>query len=60
MVEVPSHTLELFASDPRVMALFARHRSTGEAPPPRLLRQLHTTKRRFVALEQQQQVGCFE
>ncbi|KAL4855723.1 Mitochondrial intermediate peptidase [Chlorella vulgaris] len=56
MVEVPSHTLELFASDPRVMALFARHRSTGEAPPPGLLRQLHTTKRRFVALEQQQQL----
>jgi intermediate peptidase len=56
MVEVPSHTLEHFASDPRVLSLFARHRATGEGLPPGLLEQLEASKRRFAALEQQQQV----
>lgn len=56
MVEVPSHTLELFASDPRVLSLFAAHRSSGEAVPPRLLAHLEASKRRWVALEQQTQL----
>ena len=57
MVEVPSHTLEHFAADPRVLALFARHRATGEPLPPGLLAELEAGRRRFVGLEQQQQVG---
>jgi intermediate peptidase len=56
MVEVPSHTLEHFASDARVLSLFARHRTTGEGLPPGLLEQLEASKRRFAAMEQQQQV----
>ncbi|KAL4424571.1 hypothetical protein ABPG77_009155 [Micractinium sp. CCAP 211/92] len=56
MVEVPSHTLELFAHDPRVLALFARHRGTGEPLPPALLQALEVSRRRFVALDQQQQI----
>lgn len=57
MVEVPSHTLEHYSADPRVLALFARHRSTGEPLPPGLLEGVQASRRRFVGLDQQQQVG---
>lgn len=57
MVEVPSHTLELFATDPRVLALFARHRASGDPLPSAALAQLGASRHRFVALDQQQQVG---
>jgi hypothetical protein len=57
LVEVPSHTLELFASDPRVLSLFARHRGSGEALPPGLLAKAKAARGRFAALEQQAQVG---
>ena len=56
MVEVPSHTLEHFAAEPRVLSLFARHHSTGELLPPALLQQLEASRQRFVGLNQQQQV----
>ena len=58
MVEVPSHVLEHLASDPRVLALFARHRATGEPLPPQLLEWQRRQRRRFAALDQQQQVGA--
>lgn len=57
MVEVPSHTLEHYSTDPRVLALFARHHTTGEPLPAGLLERVQASRRRFVGLDQQQQVG---
>jgi Zn-dependent oligopeptidase len=56
MVELHSNTLELFAADPRVLALFARHRGTGEPLPPGLLHAAQRARRRFAGLELQCQL----
>lgn len=56
MVEVPSHTLELFASDPRVLRGLALPDSRGQPIPAALLAELAASKHRFAALEQQTQL----
>ncbi|PRW32540.1 putative mitochondrial intermediate mitochondrial [Chlorella sorokiniana] len=58
MVEVPSHTLELFASDPRVLSLIGSG-AQGAAralSPEALQRAERARRRRFAALDQQQQL----
>ncbi len=59
MVEVPSHTLELFASDPRVLSLIGSgSQGAARALSPEALQQAERARRgRFAALDQQQQVG---
>lgn len=61
MVEVPSHTLELFASDPRVLSLIgtgAQGAARAAAVSPEALQRAERARRqRFAALDQQQQVG---
>lgn len=55
-VEVPSHVLEHFAWDPRVISKFARHYKTGEPMPTRLLRSLCASRWGFVATDVQMQL----
>jgi len=59
MVEVPSHTLELFASDPRVLSLIGSgSQGAARALSPEALQQAEGARRgRFAALYQQPPVG---
>ncbi|XP_066586613.1 mitochondrial intermediate peptidase [Prorops nasuta] len=54
--EVPSILMEYFASDPRVVSLFAKHFQTQESIPENLLQKLSLTKNIFPASELQIQV----
>ena len=54
--EVPSVLMEYFATDPRVVATFARHWQTGEALPEEKIKNLCLTKGMFGASEMQLQV----
>ena len=56
VVELPSHFMELFACDPRVLRTFARHSSSGEAMPPRMAEGLQAARQHDTALELHQQV----
>lgn len=54
--EVPSVLMEYFASDPRVLELFAKHYQTGEKMPKDMLYQLCNSKHLFSASDTQMQV----
>jgi intermediate peptidase len=51
--EVPSILMEYFASDPRVLATFARHFQTGEVMPEELRQKYSMAKQIFAASEMQ-------
>lgn len=54
--EVPSILMEYFASDYRVIQLFARHYQTNEPMPHEMLQKLCASKRLFTASETQLQI----
>ncbi|XP_043284795.1 mitochondrial intermediate peptidase isoform X2 [Venturia canescens] len=54
--EVPSVLMEYFASDPRVVRLFAKHFETGEPMPENMLQKLCASKNMFPASELQLQI----
>lgn len=56
LAEVPSILMEFFASDPRVVASFARHHSSGQEMPSELIDCWIKSKRVFMASETQLQV----
>lgn len=56
LAEVPSILMEYFASDPRVVAKFARHYKTGEVIPQHLVSKLQSCKKMFSASDTQLQV----
>ncbi len=56
LIEVPSHLLEYFARSPEVIARWARHHRTGEAPPLELLKDALSYRGEFGAIELQNQV----
>mmetsp|Transcript_10330 Transcript_10330/g.20321 ORF Transcript_10330/g.20321 Transcript_10330/m.20321 type:complete len:890 (-) Transcript_10330:525-3194(-) len=55
-VETPSQLMEYFAFDDRVIRMFARHHSTGEPIPHDVVNALSGARRKFQAMEYQQQV----
>lgn len=55
-MEFPSHLLERFASDDRVIPLFAKHRDTGAPIPKELLAPLQANRVAFVATDTQRHV----
>lgn len=55
-VETPSHLLEYFAWDQRVLSQFAHHHQTGLPIPPELTKALRAAKREFAGLDTQIQV----
>ncbi|RZB40417.1 mitochondrial intermediate peptidase, partial [Asbolus verrucosus] len=54
--EVPSILMEYFASDSRVIKLFAKHFQTKEPMPEKMLQKLCASKRLFTASETQLQI----
>ncbi|KAJ8683922.1 hypothetical protein QAD02_019714 [Eretmocerus hayati] len=54
--EVPSILMEYFASDPRVVSLFAKHYETGEKMPEKMLHRICASKNLFPSSEMQSQV----
>lgn len=54
--EVPSVLMEYFASDPRILGLFARHYSTKEPLPDELMEKLCASKKVFTASDTQLQI----
>ena len=57
VVELPSHFLEMFACDARVLAAFARHSGSGQAVPPRMATGLEAARRLDTVLELHQQAS---
>ncbi len=55
MVEVPSHWMERFASDPQCLAMWARHASTGDPIPHAMAARIQQVDRMFYALNTQHQ-----
>ncbi|KAK4053636.1 Mitochondrial intermediate peptidase [Microbotryomycetes sp. JL221] len=55
-VELPSILMEHFVSSPSVLALFARHPSTGRVLPTSILDDLLTDRQRLSALETSSQI----
>lgn len=55
MVEVPSHWMERFASDPSCLAMWARHVGTGDPLPKALAERMQRSEHMFWALSAQHQ-----
>lgn len=56
MAETPSNLFEYYAWDYRVLKKFARHYSTGDIIPEKLVKSMQGAKKMFAALELQQQI----
>ncbi|PWA48558.1 zincin-like metalloprotease [Artemisia annua] len=56
MAETPSNLFEYYAWDYRVLKKFARHYSTGDIIPEKLVESMQGAKKMFAATEMQQQI----
>ncbi|KAK6926367.1 Peptidase M3A/M3B catalytic domain [Dillenia turbinata] len=56
LAETPSNLFEYFAWDYRVLKTFARHYSTGETIPEKLVESMQGAKKMFAATELQRQI----
>ncbi|XP_071686243.1 mitochondrial intermediate peptidase, mitochondrial isoform X2 [Rutidosis leptorrhynchoides] len=56
MAETPSNLFEYYAWDYRVLKTFARHYSTGDIIPEKLVESMRGAKKMFAAMELQQQI----
>ncbi|XP_021977410.1 mitochondrial intermediate peptidase, mitochondrial [Helianthus annuus] len=56
MAETPSNLFEYYAWDYRVLKKFARHYSTGDIIPEKLVTSMQGSKKMFAAMELQQQI----
>lgn len=56
-VEVPSHVMEYFARDYRVVKTFARHHVTGEPIPEDLWKRVMASRSTFAAMDLQQAIA---
>ncbi|XP_038896956.1 mitochondrial intermediate peptidase, mitochondrial isoform X1 [Benincasa hispida] len=56
LAETPSNLFEYYASDYRVLRTFAKHYSTGEIIPEKLVKSMQGAKRMFAATELQRQI----
>ena len=57
VVELPSHFLEMFACDARVLRSFARHLGSGQAMPPRMAAGLEAARKLDTVMELHQQAS---
>ena len=57
VAELPSHFMEAFACDARVLQSFARNSSSGEPMPQRMAAGLEASRKHDLALELHQQVS---
>ncbi|XP_022941716.1 mitochondrial intermediate peptidase, mitochondrial isoform X1 [Cucurbita moschata] len=56
LAETPSNLFEYYASDYRVLRTFAKHYSTGEVIPEKLVKSMQGAKKMFAATELQRQI----
>nr|XP_043613956.1 mitochondrial intermediate peptidase, mitochondrial isoform X2 [Erigeron canadensis] len=56
MAETPSNLFEYYAWDYRVLKNFAKHYSTGDIIPEKLVKSMQGAKKMFSAMEMQQQI----
>ena len=57
VIEIPSHFMENFMSDPRTVKQFARHHSSGDVVPTGLVEQTVQDSQTFGALNMENQVS---
>ncbi|URD98920.1 Peptidase family M3, partial [Musa troglodytarum] len=56
IAEIPSNLFEYYAWDYRVLKTFARHETTGDAIPEKLVKAMNDSRKRFSATELQRQI----
>ena len=57
VIEIPSHFMESFMKDPRIVQQFARHHCSEDVLPAGLVEQVVQNDKQFGALDMEVQVG---